>query len=288
MITYNHEKFVAQAINSVLMQKTNFSYELIIGEDCSTDHTRNIVLDFQKKYPGKILVLPRKKNIGRDLNFIETFCTCNGKYIAILEGDDYWMSPHKLQTQVDFLENDQNYAMSAHAVNVIGHPDHNSFIPDTMRKNPKEEYTLQDIIHENFIPTCSVVYRRQKDLVLPSWMKQVYYQDLPLHIFHAQYGKIRYSPEVMACYRVHPGGMWSNRDKIFKIKRTITIYKHLHQYFRYQSKDVKRELFNKFFHLATIYKTMKDYRNSKNYAHTSLQYANNFGKLRALNFLIFS
>ncbi len=286
MITFNQEKYIAQAIESVLVQITKFDYELVIGEDCSTDKTRKIVIDYQKKYPNKIRLILNRHNIGANLNFDNAFMACKGKYIAILEGDDYWTLPSKLQKQVDFLENNPEYAISAHAVDIISQSNKESFVPDTIKKNPKKEYTMRDLIHENFIPTCSVVYRKINGLILPSWMKHVSYQDLPLHILHAQYGKISYFPEVMACYRVHSGGMWANRDKLFKIKRTITIYKHLNRYFKYQSKDVKRELFNKYFHLATIYKNINDGRNAKKYALASLQYSNIVQKLQVLRLFV--
>lgn len=104
MITYNHEKFIAQAIDSVIMQKTNFDYEIVIGEDCSTDRTREIVLEYKAKHPDKFKLLLQEKNVGMMQNFIVTLKTCNGKYIALLEGDDYWTDPLKLQKQVDFLQ----------------------------------------------------------------------------------------------------------------------------------------------------------------------------------------
>jgi len=104
MITYNQEKFVAQAIKSVMMQKTNFDFELIIGDDKSTDATTNIINDFVKRYPKKIKLLPSENNIGPIKNFLKTLQSCRGQYIAILEGDDYWLSKNKIQNQVDFLD----------------------------------------------------------------------------------------------------------------------------------------------------------------------------------------
>ena len=104
MITYNHEHFIAQAIRSVLMQEIDFPIELVIGEDCSTDGTRNIVKELAEKYPKEIKTLLSDKNLGGRDNFRQVIAACSGEYIAILEGDDYWTSSHKLQRQVDFLE----------------------------------------------------------------------------------------------------------------------------------------------------------------------------------------
>ncbi len=105
MITYNHAPFIAQAIEGVLQQKTNFPFELIIGEDCSTDGTREIVLEYQKKYPDIIRMVTSDKNVGMKKNSLRTMKACQGKYIAYCEGDDYWQRPDKLQKQADYLDN---------------------------------------------------------------------------------------------------------------------------------------------------------------------------------------
>ena len=103
MITYNHENFIREAIEGVLMQKTDFPIELIIGEDCSTDGTRKIVMEYASKYPDIIRPLLPDSNLGMMKNFIETMQAATGKYIALCEGDDYWTDPYKLQKQVDIL-----------------------------------------------------------------------------------------------------------------------------------------------------------------------------------------
>jgi len=112
-ITYNHELFIAQAIDGFLIQETNFDFEIVIGEDCSTDNTRKIIEEYQKKYPTKIKLLPSNTNLGIEANFYRTMQACNGKYIAICDGDDYWTDKNKLQLQVDFLENNKEYGTVA-------------------------------------------------------------------------------------------------------------------------------------------------------------------------------
>jgi len=103
MITYNHEKYIAQAIEGVLMQKCDFPIQLVIGEDCSTDNTAAIIKEYEKKYPDIIKARYNNPNKGMHANGILTFQECTGKYIATCEGDDYWTDPLKLQKQVDFL-----------------------------------------------------------------------------------------------------------------------------------------------------------------------------------------
>ena len=119
MITYNHERFIAQAVESVLAQKVNFDFEVVIGEDCSTDNTRNIVAELQQQYPVRIVALMRPDNLGAMRNLQETLAACKGQYIALLEGDDYWTCEDKLQRQVEFLDSHPECAISCHRTRFI-------------------------------------------------------------------------------------------------------------------------------------------------------------------------
>src|SRR5512137_2891725 len=103
MLTYNHAPYIAQAIEGVLRQKTNFAFELVIGEDCSTDGTREIVLAYAAEFPRVIRVITSERNVGSTKNSWRTFRACVGKYIAWCEGDDYWHDMGKLQLQFDYL-----------------------------------------------------------------------------------------------------------------------------------------------------------------------------------------
>src|ERR1700733_14979577 len=111
MITYNHEKYVEQAIKSIVTQKVNFDFELVIGEDFSTDNTLAICKKYSARYPDIIKLLPSDKNHGLMGNAVRTLNACTGKYIAMCEGDDYWCDPYKLQKQVDFLETNSDYTI---------------------------------------------------------------------------------------------------------------------------------------------------------------------------------
>ena len=111
MITYNHEPYIVQAIEGVLMQETDFPIELIIGEDCSTDRTREIVLAYQQKHPNIIRVITYDQNVGCRKNGFITEKACRGKYVAFCEGDDYWHHPQKLKKQVAYLESHADVGM---------------------------------------------------------------------------------------------------------------------------------------------------------------------------------
>src|SRR6185436_18390622 len=119
MIAYNIERFIGQAIDSVLMQRADFDYEIVIGEDCSTDGTRDIVRQYAAEHPSKIRPILRVNNLGMNANFVATLQECRGTYIALLDGDDYWTSPYKLQRQVDFLDNHPEYSISFHNVTIV-------------------------------------------------------------------------------------------------------------------------------------------------------------------------
>jgi len=111
LVTYNHESLIHKAIEGALMQQTDFMYELVIGEDCSTDNTLSICRSYQNKSPSKIKILANKINLGLNLNFINTLKACKGQYIAYLEGDDHWKTSDKLQKQVDIMEQNPDISL---------------------------------------------------------------------------------------------------------------------------------------------------------------------------------
>jgi glycosyltransferase involved in cell wall biosynthesis len=227
IVTYNHEKYISQALDSALMQEANFDYEILVGEDDSSDGTREIVKAYAERYPDRIrLFLNDRKNViyidGRPTgrwNLLNNFRNAQGDYIALLEGDDYWTSPHKLQRQIDVLENDKSLSMCFHPVNdTIGE----EF--ERIRKPPmiKQSYTLDDLlVYNNFISTCSVVYRAVNNKFLPSWIEQTAFADWVLYMINLQFGQIGYINEVMGCYRIHSGAMWSSQSKSRQLERIL-------------------------------------------------------------------
>lgn len=226
MVTYNHENFIAQAIESVLMQETDFEYELIICDDYSTDNTRKIVEQFAADNPSRIRFLNREKNLGPAQNFIKGFFECRGQYVAFLEGDDYWTFPTKLQQQINALDSNPNWAICFHTVRVI-HED-GSQPPEEYPKNRnKTEYSLEDLLSVNFIQTCSLVVRNGLVCEFPEWYMKAVPGDWPFSILHAQHGKISYLPEVMATYRRHSAGTWTTRDRIDMLVSTVDMLKSL-------------------------------------------------------------
>ena len=210
MPTYKHEKFIAQAVQSALMQQTDFEIEIVIGEDCGSDRTREIIVALQQAHPAKIRLLLHEQNqglLGKN-NTVQIFNACRGKYIAFLEGDDYWTVPYKLQRQVDYLEQHPNIVASAHDICVV---DENGAqtAASYAQPNHKINITLTDLLWANWAPSMSTVFRRGLFGDFPAWFYELRMTDWPLAILNAQFGDIHYMPEVMAAYRVHSGGIWS-------------------------------------------------------------------------------
>jgi glycosyltransferase involved in cell wall biosynthesis len=221
--TYNHEKYIAQAIESVLMQKTNFDYELVIGEDCSTDRTREIVTGYGQKYPGRIRVLLSEQNLGGRENFIRTISACLGTYIALLDGDDYWTAPDKLQKQANFLDAHPDAAICFHKVGKLKYD--RIIVKTIVPPRNQEIHTLEDLLrHCNFLATSATMFRRGLFGQFPEWYTKSPYGDFPLHILNALHGQIGYINERMGVYRRHSGGMWSEQPRTVKLKNTIMMH----------------------------------------------------------------
>uniref|UniRef100_A0A831U039 Glycosyltransferase n=1 Tax=Geobacter metallireducens TaxID=28232 RepID=A0A831U039_GEOME len=229
IITYNHEEYVAQAIESVLAQRADFDWEVVVGEDCSTDRTRDILLKYRDQFPERIRLLMPGKNQGMMANFMATYAACRCEYVALLEGDDFWTSPLKLQKQVDFLEANANVAACFHNVRVVHEP---ATEKDELflRKIPKPILSLEDVVTSFCIPTCSAMFRRSLVPELPSWFLDMPMGDWPLHVLLAERGSIAYLDDVLASYRVHGGGVWSGQKRLAILDATIRACRIINSY----------------------------------------------------------
>jgi glycosyltransferase involved in cell wall biosynthesis len=230
MIAYDHERFIAQAIESVLMQKTDFDYELVIGEDCSTDGTRAIVRDYGERCPERVRLLLPERNLGMIANSVATLKACRGEYIALCEGDDYWTDPRKLQRQVDFLDQRPDCAVCFHNVTVVRE---DASLQPWLYCPPSQKATstLEDVLRSDFLPTCSVMYRRGLFGEFPPWYHAMSTGDWPLHILNAQYGDIGYLDRVMGVYRQHAGGVFTGRSFDRRFQETMRMYDVLSAHF---------------------------------------------------------
>lgn len=214
MITYNHEKFIEQAVNSVLMQETDFDYEIIIGEDCSTDRTREILIELQKQHPDRIRLVLNPENLGMIPNFVNVLSMARGEYVALLEGDDYWTHPKKLQRQVDYMEAHPECRICFHAARVV-YEDDRDRAPKIMTPPRSLPVTFENWLKyrltslANKFGTATIVFRSPNS-PLPSW----YYQlkaggDWPLVLWLClNGGEMAFidDEQPMSVYRKHIGG----------------------------------------------------------------------------------
>lgn len=235
-ITYNQEKYIAQALEGFVMQQTTFKYEIIIGEDCSTDSTRSILENYAERYPGLIYLVTSPDNVGPVNNAVRVIKRATGKYIAFCDGDDYWTDPLKLQKQVDFLENNTDYAICCHYMRQIEHDGQISYLDPKPRKL---EYSYNRLIvnKQEQTSTASLMVERKyvEDLYTSDWYPRCHAGDKFVKLFATSHTgkKIYVIPEVMSCYRRHPGGIWSmTHSKILKERQfsdfniIITKFRH--------------------------------------------------------------
>ena len=201
MITYNHENYIAEAIEGVMMQKTNFPIELIIGEDCSTDKTRKICQSYQTKYPDKIKLLLPDTNLGMMRNLVETFQASKSEYIAICEGDDYWTDPNKLQMQVDFLEQNEDFGIVHTNYRVV---DSNNQIIHKYNRNWPSGNVFEKIINGNYgIVTATVIFRTELYKKVENELTNLDFKmgDFPMWVEISRISKVRYLSVITSSYR---------------------------------------------------------------------------------------
>lgn len=209
MLAYNHEKYIREALDSVVMQQTNFKFEAIIGEDKSTDNTRAIIREYQQKYPDIIKPIFRKNNLGASKNVVSTLKRCTGKYVAFLECDDYWIDPLKLQKQVDYLEEHTECAGVMSNVRVVNR------YSTSMVTGPK----VLDHALENSMDYVKTMYPYNQFKFIGCFMsrnyyldgkydkyllKTVYVTDFIIEAIAINNGKIGFIKEYMAAYRWVP------------------------------------------------------------------------------------
>lgn len=239
MPAYNHEHFIAHALDSVLMQKVNFNYEIVIGEDCSTDNTKSVALKYAKRHPSKIQVIENEKNLGIWETDRKIINACKGKYIAWLESDDYWISPNKLQNQVDFLDQNGDFSACFHRARHLGEK------PITWQNGPpqaKPFYTLDDLLKDgHFIPSCTAVFRNELVRAPMEWTRQTPFLETSYCIKFALNGKIGFLDEEMAVFRFNPQGIYGTATNVENIEAAIATHKLLGEYFKLTELDSYRQ-----------------------------------------------
>ena len=282
VMTYNHANFIRQALDSVLMQRVSFPYEIIITEDFSSDGTREIIIEYQNNYPEIIRLSLSEKNLHSNEVVARGIETAQGQFIALLDGDDYWTSPYKLQKQVDFLDSHPECAICFHNALVISEDE--SREPWNWTPTDQKEFsTFDDIWMGNFIATGSTMFRRGLFGQVPEW----YYSlrpmitDWPLHILNAEHGKIGYINETMSVYRYHSGGLYSSLSQDQKLEWTAEFYKVMNANLNFRYDEIIRAaIFKYFWEWALEYEQRGDLDRAKScFSKCLYEHRNNFTSL---------
>lgn len=239
VITYNHVNFIEKCLTGIIDQKTNYKMEILIGDDGSDDGTREICIEYAKKYPTLIrLFLHDRDNVmyvcnrptGR-FNILYLMNRSRGRYIAFCEGDDQWTDRNKLQIQLDYLESHPDFSMTSHAVKT-------DYL-DVEKKNPFVSHkiisTFEDIVlHGHFIPSLSMVFRKETIDHIPLWFKDLAAGDIPFMMLILSKGKNYYFEKIMGIKRKHKGGVTQcNKDEQYKnflIKNKLFLYENMNEY----------------------------------------------------------
>lgn len=223
-ITYNHEKYIAKAIEGFLKQIVNFNIEIIIGDDCSTDNTKKIIESYMKKNVGKITMISHRKNIGGKKNLNSVFKASKGKYIAICEGDDYWIDPFKLQKQVDYIMANEKCKLVCSNCYILN--DRSKKI--TKNKECKSGiYKIEDVIKGGggFIPTASILYEKAIMDNPPQFYLESNIADYPLQMILASKGDIFFLDDFTSVYRTEVEGSWTSANMRVQDKKNLVAKK---------------------------------------------------------------
>jgi glycosyltransferase involved in cell wall biosynthesis len=227
VVTYNHARFVRQALDSAIAQRLPQPFEVLVSEDCSTDGTREIVQEYAKRHPHLVRLLLSERNLHSNEVVARGFRAARGRYVALLDGDDYWTSDDKLRAQVAFLDARAELTMCFHNVQVV---DELSQSTGRLWNAPgqPEVSGLHELLRGNFIATSSVVYRRAAVAEVPAWYDGFFpVTDWPLHVLYAREGRIGYLEQTLSVYRMHGGGLFSTLGEREKLEANADFYRRL-------------------------------------------------------------
>lgn len=260
LITYNHAQFIARSIESALSQRTDFDFEIVIGDDLSTDGTTEIVGEFARKFPGKIRVVPHDRNLGLVKNAINNIRMCKGEYIALLEGDDYWTDPEKLQMQANLLDQNPNLAFCVtNSVN---------YFQDTGKSDVLYHKPLPDqfdlsfflINNVNLANNTKMFRSNSMPAQLPTWYYNYHVWDWLLHIFMAEKGDIGYIHQTTLLYNRHSNAFIINLPAEKNLKDGLRIMEQMNVYFKGRFAEVWDRTWWNHEELALIALRKKQYR----------------------------
>jgi glycosyltransferase involved in cell wall biosynthesis len=235
LITYNQEKDIAQALESILAQETSFEFDIIVADDCSTDKTPEIIRSYAEKSEVKFTFLQGTHNLGYIRNYQRAFSACTGDYIAIMEGDDYWNKSNHLQNHVDFLERFPESSMSFNRHVRLFVEQNREEIFDWPSDNDYEFITTEDLALGNRIGNLSCcMFRGRLIRDVDSLLFDMEIADWMLGMYMGQFGVLLYLKEVTSVYRIHNKGQWSQMDSRAADIKVIQLINEYDKYFNYK------------------------------------------------------
>jgi glycosyltransferase involved in cell wall biosynthesis len=223
--TYNHAPYIGQALESALAQRTSFPVEIVVGDDCSTDGARDIIVASHRAHPDRIRLVFPERNLGQGGRpmVAATIEAARGEFVATLDGDDYWTDERKLQRQVEFLDAHPECSMCFHDVlEVI--EDGSRSARRLNESAPAELTGIDDILAGCYIGACSPLMRSAVVKPLPAWFVDMPMGDWQLYVLAAEKGPIGFIPAVMGAYRIHAGGLWNSLDKVAQYEHLLSFY----------------------------------------------------------------
>ena len=253
--TYQHESFIAQTLEGCLSQQTDFDFEIIVGDDASSDQTPKIIKEYADRFPKIIKPFLHQTNLGpvfpkelggkNNVKFL--FERCKTKYIALCEGDDYWIEPLKLQKQIDFLEQNEDYNLSHHQTQIIYQNSFKTdFFNDQFRKQTNE---IDEMLADHWvIATTSAVFRNVFQNGMAIWFEEAASGDWAIFFQVIQEKKIHYLSQTMGVYRKHLGGMTNihiEKNRFF-LKNRLEMFRSIKPFYSFARQEIIEKTINEY------------------------------------------
>jgi len=247
---YNQENFIEECLESVFSQRTNFPIEYIIADDASTDNTQKVIMKFVENHKDKnIKLLFRERNLGLCQNYFTALDETEGQYIASISGDDYWINDTKLQTQVDFLENNTEYVIcGTHYKMLNNNTKELKYVPLPLKKT----FNHQDVVNQNPVIAGTAIFRKKALTLLPNKAKNLGLEDIPMWWYFSTIGKIKYLSIETLAYRKHEYNVYISKDWAWMRALSISIKNTLNNMTHsISSKEFINQDKHKFIHVLT-------------------------------------
>lgn len=227
MTSFEHGHYVARALDGVLAQE-GVELELIVGDDCSADSTRDVIREYARAHPRRIRTFFPERNLGQGGKaiFAPLIGMARSPYLAMLDADDYWTDPNKLRRQLAYLDGHPDCSMAFHDALCVYEDGSRPAEPHTGPDHPAE-LAVPELLDSCPVASCTPVFRREAIDPLPGWYFEMPWGDWPLYFLAARCGRIHYQPDVMAVYRIHARGMYSSLSRLDSLSTLVSFYDEL-------------------------------------------------------------